>query len=105
MQLQESSSDCDVVIVNYNAGELLSLCVSSALHEGVGHVIVVDNASHDASLSLLESDFPSEPRLCVIQNQVNLGFAKACNIGAVASSAQNVLFLNPDSTLEVGALG
>ena len=105
LQRQKLSSDCDVVIVNYNAGELLSLCVSSALHQGVGHVIVVDNASHDASLIQLEHDFPSEPRLRVIRNQENLGFAKACNIGVEASSAKYVLFLNPDSTLEDGSLG
>ena len=101
---QDLSTDCDVVVVNYNVGELLSLCVASALREGADHVIVVDNASHDASLSMLERDFPSEPRLRVIRNQENLGFAKACNIGAQASSAQNILFLNPDSTLEAGAL-
>jgi GT2 family glycosyltransferase len=100
----ELSNDCDVVIVNYNAGRLLSLCVSSVLRERVGQVIVVDNASRDSSLSLLVHDFPSEPRIRVIQNQTNFGFAKACNIGAEVSCAQNILFLNPDSVIESGAL-
>jgi GT2 family glycosyltransferase len=72
--------------------------------EGVERVIVVDNASNDDSLFLLEHDFSLEPRLQIIRNNANLGFAKGCNIGVQASSAPNVLFLNPDSILENGAL-
>jgi GT2 family glycosyltransferase len=104
LKRQELSSNCDVIIVNFNAGDLLSLCVSSVLREGIGKAIIVDNASNDTSLLQLERNFLSEPKIQVIQNQANLGFAKACNIGLAASSAQNILFLNPDSTLEAGAL-
>src|SRR3546814_8796469 len=44
---QTSSHDCDVVIVNYNAGRLLTECVQSVLSEQVRHVFVVDNDSND----------------------------------------------------------
>ena len=104
MLRQEFSHDCDAVVVNYNAGDLLSPCVSSVLSQGVSRVIVVDNASHDTSLSKLKHEFLAEPRLSVIKNHSNFGFAKACNIGAKASAAQNILFLNPDCTLERGAV-
>lgn len=93
----------DVVIVNYNAGKLLAECVQSALTEQARHVFVVDNDSHDESLSYLESSISGD-RVSIIRNRKNLGFASACNIGARASDAGTVLFLNPDSVLVPDAL-
>lgn len=104
MTLLESSVNCDVVIVNYNAGTLLYDCVSSVVDEDVQRIIVVDNGSTDGSLYGLEYLNLKESVLTVIRNKSNLGFAKACNIGAEASSAKKILFLNPDSTLTKGAL-
>ena len=85
---------CDVVIVNYNAGALLAEGVASLLTDPAAacRIIVVDNGSSDDSLAQL----PSDPRLSVIRNGANLGFAAACNIGARAGSGDAVLFLNPD---------
>lgn len=99
-----SSPDCDVVIVNYNAGALLSDCVASAFAESANCVIVVDNASTDGSLEALEHANQDKRLLIIIRNEANLGFAKACNIGVQASTARHILFLNPDSTLTPGAL-
>ena len=96
-------SSCDVVIVNYNAGKLLTESVQSALTEGARHVFVVDNDSHDESLAYLETAI-SDDRVRIIRNGNNLGFAAACNIGARASAADAILFLNPDSVLTPGAL-
>lgn len=98
-----SSPDCDVIIVNYNAGHLLVECILSLLPQLTGSIIVIDNASVDDSLSLAES-LPATGVLKVIRNTKNLGFAAACNIGIRASSAKRLLFLNPDSTLEPGVL-
>jgi len=99
-----SSVDCDVVIVNYNAGALLLDCVASVFAESVNRIIVVDNASADGSLEALERINQDKTSLFVIRNHENLGFAKACNIGAEASAASRILFLNPDSVLSNGAL-
>ncbi len=100
-------SSIDVVIVNYNAGTLLADCIGSLLASAhpVAHIIVVDNASHDASLATLAQAFPAEPRLVVIRNQHNVGFSAACNIGARASTASQLLFLNPDTTIAPDAIG
>lgn len=94
---------CDVVIVNYNAGNLLSGSVQSVLAEEARHVFVVDNDSHDESLAHLSASI-SDARVTVIRNGQNLGFAVACNIGARASTADAVLFLNPDGVLVPCAL-
>ena len=47
--------DCDTIVVNYNAGQMLEDCVASALEAGTTRVIVVDNASRDDSLSKIEA--------------------------------------------------
>ncbi len=89
------------IIVNYNAGTLLRGCVDSLLACPLAvEVIVVDNASHDGSLDGL----PDSPRIRVIRNTTNVGFAAACNIGMQASSAPFLLFLNPDCFFEPGAV-
>lgn len=103
MTRQTFSNDCDVVVVNYNAGGLLCESVRSALREGACRVFVVDNGSLDQSLAELETSLP-DPRIHVIRNDKNMGFAAACNVGIHASSAEALLFLNPDCALATGSL-
>ena len=89
------------IIVNYNAGSLLRKCVDSLLACPLDiEIIVVDNASTDASLEILQD----LSQVCVIHNSTNVGFAAACNIGINASSAPFLLFLNPDCFLEPDAI-
>ena len=83
-----------VVIVNYNAGQILVDCIESALPQ-VTEVLIVDNASSDRSIELCAERFPSEVKLKIMRNAANLGFAAACNLGAKAASEPHVLFLNP----------
>lgn len=92
-----------VLIVNHNAGTLLSKCVDTVL-EQVQEVIIVDNASTDTSLAELETQSPSESRLKLIHAGVNLGFSAGCNTGLNAATAPFILFLNPDCIPEEGAI-
>jgi GT2 family glycosyltransferase len=86
---------CDVIIVNFNAGDFLTAAVESVLRTtSVAHVYVVDNASTDGSLDLLPRD--CDGRLSVIHNTANIGFAAACNIGFLRAASENILLLNPD---------
>jgi N-acetylglucosaminyl-diphospho-decaprenol L-rhamnosyltransferase len=88
-----------VVIVNWNAGPLLRACLSSLCKSRLPsgwhmRVIVVDNASSDASLEGL----PPVSGLHVLRQTRNLGFGAACNLGAAqALDAELLLFLNPDT--------
>ena len=89
----------DVVIVSFNSREKLRACVEPlAGLDGVS-VAVVDNASPDRSLEVV-ADLPVRS----IPLTSNAGFAHGCNVGARAGSAPYVLLLNPDTTIEVGAL-
>ncbi len=85
-----------VVVVNYNAGACLAHCVRSVLGNEQLEVVVVDNGSSDGSLA----ELPTHPKLQVIEAGENLGFAKACNLGARSSSADYLLFLNPDCLID-----
>jgi GT2 family glycosyltransferase len=89
-----------VIIVNYNAGELLSSCVASALAQS-GEIIIVDNASIDSSVDTVASTWP---HIRIIKNDQNLGFAAACNIGIKAATGKYFLFLNPDCVLASDAV-
>lgn len=96
----------DIVIVNWNAGALLQRCLDSIASAGtdglvLSRVAVIDNASTDGSLAALAQP---KPPLAVIRNPVNAGFAAACNQGAAGSTADYLLFLNPDVILDSDSL-
>jgi hypothetical protein len=96
----------DVIIVNWNAGGQLRSCLASlasSRREGfaLARVVVVDNASADDSLVGLEA---IELPLMLFRNDVNQGFARACNQGADGSRADYLLFLNPDTVLDPDSL-
>lgn len=95
------SSSVSAILVNYNAGQLLKICVESLLAcPVVTEIIVIDNASHDGSLALLEDS----AQIQVIRNSQNLGFAVACNQGIARAHSDYLLFINPDCSFEAGAV-
>ncbi len=94
------SQSVSVIIVNYNAGELLANCVASALGQSA-EIIIVDNASADFSVDAVASKWP---HIKIIKNNSNLGFAAACNIGASSATGAYFLFLNPDCVLDADAV-
>ena len=68
-------------------------------------MIVVDNLSHDDSLTHLTTN-TTDDRLQIIKNRRNLGFATACNIAARTASdrANTLLFLNPDCIITAATI-
>jgi len=99
-EVAEGNCNISVVIVNYNAGEILLECIASALQQA-GQIIVVDNASTDNSIVALRNAFPAVQLIC---NERNLGFAAACNQGAQIADGDHILFLNPDCVLKENAI-
>lgn len=93
-----------VVIVSYNSSETIGYCLA-ALNETsarwIENVVVVDNLSSDGSVRLLEEHHPD---VCLVQNPANLGFGKACNIGASLARGSYLLFLNPDAFVDCGTI-
>jgi GT2 family glycosyltransferase/nucleoside-diphosphate-sugar epimerase len=94
-----------VIIVNFNAGPLLTACVRSVLASTLPvEVIVSDNRSDDSSIAGLRDAFPGESRLRIIENAGNLGFAKANNVALKMAAGDYVLFLNPDCIIRPDTL-
>lgn len=97
------SEPISVIIVNYNAGVLLSSCVLAALQQA-REVIVIDNASSDSSLAELQSRLPTDRQVHIVPLDRNVGFAAGCNMGIDRATQPYLLFLNPDCILEPGSL-
>jgi GT2 family glycosyltransferase len=89
----ESTVELSVVVVNWNGAAYLGACLASA-RGADRELIVVDNASRDASHELVRTGFPEARWL---PNEANLGFARAANRGLRAARGRYVLFLNPDA--------
>ena len=97
-----SSMSTSVVVVNWNSGNLLCVCVESLLVAAPGSdIVVVDNASTDASL---EAAGGFLNHLAIVRNSVNRGFAAAVNQGFAQTSSPYVLILNPDMRVMPGAV-
>jgi nucleoside-diphosphate-sugar epimerase/GT2 family glycosyltransferase len=94
-----------VVVVNYNAGVLLSESVRGVLASTVPvEVFVVDNGSSDDSIEVLRERIGPDPRLSIVENGRNFGFAKAANIGLRRATSDFCLVLNPDCLVQPDTL-
>ena len=82
-----------IVVITHNSAEELPACLAAAV-PAAPEVIVVDNASSDATLEVA-ARYPVR----VIANRENRGFAAAANQGIHAAAWEYVLLLNPDATL------
>ena len=96
--------DLSIIIVNWNTKEFLLPCVKSVLEIGQGissELIVVDNGSWDGSGDEVKKTFPF---IHLVENEKNLGFAKAVDQGLQKASGKYVLLLNPDTRVKHGAI-
>lgn len=89
-----------IVIVNYNVKYFLEQCLRSvdiALKGIDGEVFMVDNASSDQSVEMVQEKFP---HVKVIANKDNVGFSVANNQAMCISKGEYILLLNPDTVVE-----
>jgi len=92
--------DISVVIVNYNVREFLNNALISLLKALEGYsseIFVVDNASDDGSVELIQQRFP---QVHLIANKTNVGFAKANNQALSIAKGKFLLLLNPDTLVQ-----
>jgi N-acetylglucosaminyl-diphospho-decaprenol L-rhamnosyltransferase len=84
-----------IVIVNFNSKNFLKNCINHLIKNNINFInkiIIVDNASTDNSLKIIPNKLVK-----IIKQKKNIGFAKACNIGAKYCKGKYILFLNPDT--------
>lgn len=91
--------DLSIVIVSWNTAGMLRECLASSF-AGLGtlaaEVIVVDNASSDGSVALVQNEFP---RAVLIRNTRNCGFAAANNQALGVAKGRYILLLNSDTVV------
>ena len=101
---QPAKMDISVIIINWNTKELIQSCLDS-VYRTIGNIafeiIVVDNASSDGSLAILEEKYP---QVVKISNQENKGFGVANNQGFAVMKGKYALLLNTDAILTPNAV-
>ena len=89
------------IVVTYNGANFIRKCLSSIRESNIfSEVIVIDNNSSDATVSIIEKEFRE---VNLIVKEKNLGFGKANNLGlrkALAEGADYVFLLNQDAWVE-----
>lgn len=92
-----------IIIVNWNGKRFLEGCLGSIFAQRFQslEVILVDNGSTDGSADFVRERFP---RVIVVENGRNVGFAEANNRGILRSKGGYVLTLNNDTELKEGFL-
>jgi len=85
-----------IVIVTYNGAEYMDGLCSSLLKAAKVPIelIVVDNASSDATTDIIRRYFP-EAKIFALDK--NIGFGRACNLGAGKARGEYLFFLNQDT--------
>jgi GT2 family glycosyltransferase len=88
-----------VIVLNYNAGELLLNCIESIKKSAYKNleIIVVDNISTDKSQKACKEKYPD---IKLIQNDENFGYCEGNNIGIREAKGDYIVILNPDTIVE-----
>ncbi|MGB2868995.1 MAG: glycosyltransferase [Bacteroidota bacterium] len=101
---QSRRLDLSIIIVNYNVREFLHhalVSLQKALKGLQAEIFVVDNASDDGSVEMIRRRFP---KIHLIANKENLGFAKANNLALRQARGEYILLINPDTVVEENTL-
>jgi N-acetylglucosaminyl-diphospho-decaprenol L-rhamnosyltransferase len=93
------------VVVSFNSEETIDACLTRLrAGQDVAEIRVVDNASEDDTMAIVQRHALADARVRFIANPDNPGFAVACNQGAAASHAPWLAMVNPDCFVEVQTL-
>jgi GT2 family glycosyltransferase len=93
-----------IVIICWNDWMVIENCLHSIFKgqpQFPYEVIVSDNGSSDGSVEKIRDRFP---RVRILENRANLGFAKGNNAGIREACGEYVLILNPDTVVHEGSL-
>jgi GT2 family glycosyltransferase len=104
MPTSAESVELSVVIVAWNARHYLELCLDSlakAPPRRTMEVLVVDNASSDDTVEMVEAKFPW---VKLIKSKQNLGFAKGNNVAIRQCRGRYIALVNPDVIVFPGCL-
>ncbi len=94
------------IVVTFHTGRPLKDCLHAlAAQTEIGALVIVDNGNPQDMRDWLARFAARTPKAQLISTGENLGFGRAVNLGAAASSADQLLIINPDCVLRPDALG
>ena len=97
-----------VIILSYGDAELTMAAIRSLFDRGAAYpnleVLVVDNGSPRADLERIRECAGSYRDIRIVENAVNLGFAKGNNVGLTRARGEYVMLLNNDTYVAPGAI-
>ncbi len=96
--------DISVVIVAWKAKRYLELCLQSLVDAPPTRsmeVLLIDNASDDGTIEMVESKFPW---VKLIKSAENLGFSKGNNVAIRQAQGRYIALVNPDVIVFPGCL-
>ncbi|MBM3707304.1 MAG: glycosyltransferase family 2 protein [Actinobacteria bacterium] len=85
-----------IIVVSFNSADLLKDCLTSLFENPLKNsfeILVVDNASRDGSAEMVKKNFP---KVRLIENNKNVGFAAANNLAIKSSQSEYILLINSD---------
>lgn len=88
-----------IIVVNWNGMNYIKECIDSLLNLSYSdyEIILVDNASSDGSVEFVEKNYP---KVRIIRNKENLGFAEGNNIGIRETKGELIALFNPDAVAD-----
>ena len=92
-----------IIILNWNTADLLRNCLNSIINQSYDayEIIVIDNASADDSVVMVQAEFP---QVTLIAQAENVGFSRGNNVGMERANGRFFLLLNPDTEVRDGTL-
>ena len=101
-----SSNKISIVTITYNSSKVIDGYLRSILNNKkyVSELIIIENGSSDAIYT---------KKVCIKYSKVlpikyilnsNVGFGRSCNLGSHTAKSDYILFLNPDTELDIGSL-
>ena len=96
--------DISIIIVSYNVKSFLEQAIRTVLDAASGltkEVFIVDNASSDGSVEMVKSMYSD---VTLIENDENVGFARATNMALRLVKGDYILLLNPDTIVHKDAI-
>lgn len=93
-----------IIIINYNTFRLSGDCIRSVINHTKGvdyEIILVDNASSECDPGEFLKEFP---RIKLVRNPENNGFAKGNNLGISHATGEYILLLNSDTIIQEDSL-
>jgi len=101
----QSARTVSAVLITYFTGPLLARSIDALrAQENIQEIIVVNNGNWDGAVEEAigvdhAENVSGNPPITVLSGHGNVGFARACNLGARKAKGDFLLFINPDAIM------